>query len=89
MVEHEIKVNNNTVTAFFKKSMVHYVIDPSVYINYDKIFISTFIDKYVNTINIFNNKKNIVIVENSDKLTNGAQEYLKKLKVSVKLQILF
>ena len=82
-IEHEIKVNNNTVTTYFKKSLVHYIIDPSVYINYDKIFISTFIDKYVNTINIFNNKKNIVIIENSDKLTISAQEYLKKKIESV------
>jgi len=78
LIEHEIKVNNNTITTFFKKSLVYYIIDPSIYINYDKIFISTFIDKYVSTINIYNNNRNIVILENSDKLSSNAQEYLKK-----------
>lgn len=77
-IEHEIKINNNTITTFFKKSMAHYIIDPSIYINYDKIFISTFIDKYVSTINIYNNKINIVVLENAEKMSKNAQEYLKK-----------
>ena len=58
-VEYEQKVGNNNIEICFYKSMYHYIIDPSKYMNYDKIVLIEFIKNFLSTKNIANNYFNI------------------------------
>ena len=61
-IVYEQKTGNNSIEVCIYKSNYHYVIDPSKYMNYDKIVLIEFIKLFLSTKNISTNTFNICII---------------------------
>ena len=78
-INYDQKIGNTTVNVSISKSKYHYIIDPTKYMNYDKLVIVEFIKEFLSTKNISNNNFNVCIILNVNLLSKGAQNALKRM----------
>lgn len=78
-ITYDQKIGNTLVNVAISKSKYHYIIDPTKYMNYDKLVIVEFIKEFLSTKNISNNNFNVCIILNVNLLSKGAQNALKRM----------
>lgn len=74
----EIKYSNKPIELLLLYSAYHYHIDPSVHGVYDRLIIQGFIKDLLQTKPICEIPYRIIIIENADRLTNEAQQSLRR-----------